>query len=380
MFGGPLVVDHEGRTVEVDGFAKFQAFPRVAVLVNGLRASLDRELEKKIKDPSLDLLSGSADVIRYGGDYARRGYMGCTRPSSKAQAQEPLRLFQHSTRGDCAEDIRAPRSRESRTHIASKSEDALSGYAEPIVEEVMNLWATKKHQELSPHAHVDYIHILDTLDESEKIAVLRKRFLGDDVLVSLKNNKAALDQLVLSTPAIPDDPNEALVDRFRPVKCGKWQASYVAAHKDQFRQFLTLSELQAYRWRFTDEWGYGGFYDFEEHEVQETYVRFGKDGKRRNENGNAFRPRVVAYELLENGSVQVGQYPTHSRAHRRVDWGWEFSNGYVMYTFERDAPPLADARTLRGPRCGVPLSGIDPGAPLAVALAPDQGKRPKSEP
>ncbi|KAJ3382044.1 hypothetical protein HDU84_004637 [Entophlyctis sp. JEL0112] len=164
------------------------------------------------------------------------------------------------------------------------------------------------------------------------MAVLRKRFVADDVIASAKDNTETLNQLVLSTPAIWDDPSEQLVDRFRPIKCGKWQASYIAADKDQFRQFLTLSELQAYRWRFTDEWGYGGFYDFEEHEVQETYVRFGKDGKRRNENGNYFRPRVVTYELRENGSVQVGQYPTHARPHRRTDWGWEFSNGYVTYT------------------------------------------------
>ncbi|KAJ3344422.1 hypothetical protein HDU83_005251 [Entophlyctis luteolus] len=116
-----------------------------------------------------------------------------------------------------------------------------------------NRWATKKHQELSPHAHVDYIHILDTLDELDKMAVLRKRFVADDVIASAKDNTETLNQLVLSTPAIWDDPSEQLVDRFRPIKCGKWQASYIAADKDQFRQFLTLSELQAYRWRFTGE-------------------------------------------------------------------------------------------------------------------------------
>ncbi|KAJ1557344.1 hypothetical protein HK405_000176, partial [Cladochytrium tenue] len=30
MFGGRLVVDHDGKAVEVDGLAKFQAFPRIA--------------------------------------------------------------------------------------------------------------------------------------------------------------------------------------------------------------------------------------------------------------------------------------------------------------------------------------------------------------
>ncbi|KAJ3332894.1 ATPdependent RNA helicase [Blyttiomyces sp. JEL0837] len=34
MFGGQLNVDHNGRTVEVDGFCKFQAFPRIAVCEN----------------------------------------------------------------------------------------------------------------------------------------------------------------------------------------------------------------------------------------------------------------------------------------------------------------------------------------------------------
>ncbi|KAI8620273.1 P-loop containing nucleoside triphosphate hydrolase protein [Chytriomyces sp. MP71] len=60
MFGGPLIVDHEGRTVAVDGYTKFQAFPRIAVLVDGLRRNLDKVLERKIKEPSLDVLSGSA--------------------------------------------------------------------------------------------------------------------------------------------------------------------------------------------------------------------------------------------------------------------------------------------------------------------------------
>ncbi|KAJ3213517.1 hypothetical protein HDU67_002803 [Dinochytrium kinnereticum] len=55
MLGGKLTVDHTNRTVEVDGFTKFQAFPRVAVLVNGLRKLLDRELGRKVDDPTLDI-------------------------------------------------------------------------------------------------------------------------------------------------------------------------------------------------------------------------------------------------------------------------------------------------------------------------------------
>ncbi|KAJ3099000.1 hypothetical protein HDU97_003527 [Phlyctochytrium planicorne] len=57
MLGGKLTIDHEGRTVEVDGFTKFQAFPRIAVLVNGLRRLLDVELAKKIENPGFDIAS-----------------------------------------------------------------------------------------------------------------------------------------------------------------------------------------------------------------------------------------------------------------------------------------------------------------------------------
>ncbi|KAI8847413.1 P-loop containing nucleoside triphosphate hydrolase protein [Chytridium lagenaria] len=55
MLGGKLTVDHTGRTVEVDGFTKFQAFPRIAVLVNGLRRALDRELGRKVDEPAFDI-------------------------------------------------------------------------------------------------------------------------------------------------------------------------------------------------------------------------------------------------------------------------------------------------------------------------------------
>jgi hypothetical protein len=86
MFGGSLTVDHEGKSVDVDGFAKFQAFPRIsgmpfrfyiavhvllanqfvngivtlhAVLVNGLRKRIDEALQLKIGDPSLDIATTS---------------------------------------------------------------------------------------------------------------------------------------------------------------------------------------------------------------------------------------------------------------------------------------------------------------------------------
>ncbi|KAJ3413929.1 ATPdependent RNA helicase [Chytridiales sp. JEL 0842] len=55
LLGGSLSVDHEGKTVEVDGFTKFKAFPRISVLVNGLRKLIDEALKLKIEDPSLDI-------------------------------------------------------------------------------------------------------------------------------------------------------------------------------------------------------------------------------------------------------------------------------------------------------------------------------------
>ncbi|TPX62526.1 hypothetical protein PhCBS80983_g00252 [Powellomyces hirtus] len=62
MFGGILKVEHEGRSLSIDGTWRFQAFPRITALVNGLRALLDKVLERKIADPSLDI--GSTQVVR----------------------------------------------------------------------------------------------------------------------------------------------------------------------------------------------------------------------------------------------------------------------------------------------------------------------------
>ncbi|KAI8622119.1 P-loop containing nucleoside triphosphate hydrolase protein [Chytriomyces sp. MP71] len=58
MFGGDLAVDIEGRTIAVNEFVKFQAFPRIAVLVNGLRKQLDKALAEKIEQPDFDVLDG----------------------------------------------------------------------------------------------------------------------------------------------------------------------------------------------------------------------------------------------------------------------------------------------------------------------------------
>ncbi|KAJ3062934.1 hypothetical protein HDU98_001250 [Podochytrium sp. JEL0797] len=56
MFGGEIMVDHEGRTISLNETIKYQAFPRIAVLVNALRKRLDLVLEDKIQRPDMDVL------------------------------------------------------------------------------------------------------------------------------------------------------------------------------------------------------------------------------------------------------------------------------------------------------------------------------------
>ncbi|KAJ3133163.1 hypothetical protein HK100_004618 [Physocladia obscura] len=60
MFGGPLTVDHEGRTISVGKNVKYQAFPRIAVLANGLRRHLDQVLEEKIEEPDINVVNDTA--------------------------------------------------------------------------------------------------------------------------------------------------------------------------------------------------------------------------------------------------------------------------------------------------------------------------------
>ncbi|TPX65487.1 hypothetical protein SpCBS45565_g05139 [Spizellomyces sp. 'palustris'] len=55
MFGGELQVDHQGRSLSVGRQWRFQAYARIAALINGLRTLLDKSLEAKIADPSLDI-------------------------------------------------------------------------------------------------------------------------------------------------------------------------------------------------------------------------------------------------------------------------------------------------------------------------------------
>ncbi|KAJ3034589.1 hypothetical protein HDV00_004862 [Rhizophlyctis rosea] len=74
MFGGDLRVDHEGRWIGIGGIdeggqdgnatageLRVRAGGRVAVLVDGLRRLLDKELERKVDDPGLDI-AGTAVV------------------------------------------------------------------------------------------------------------------------------------------------------------------------------------------------------------------------------------------------------------------------------------------------------------------------------
>ncbi|KAI8802682.1 P-loop containing nucleoside triphosphate hydrolase protein [Cladochytrium replicatum] len=63
LFGGSFQVDMENMLLLMDDFCKFQTFPRIAILMNGLRRLLDEVLESKIADPSLDVLE-SSPVVR----------------------------------------------------------------------------------------------------------------------------------------------------------------------------------------------------------------------------------------------------------------------------------------------------------------------------
>ena len=57
FFGGSIEVRHEQGVLLVDGWAKFRAPARIAVLVRELRAEVDSLLLSKIKSPSLDVSS-----------------------------------------------------------------------------------------------------------------------------------------------------------------------------------------------------------------------------------------------------------------------------------------------------------------------------------
>jgi hypothetical protein len=55
LFGGPLTVEHAKHEIAIDGWVRFDAAPRIGVLVRALRELLGELLERKIADPSLDI-------------------------------------------------------------------------------------------------------------------------------------------------------------------------------------------------------------------------------------------------------------------------------------------------------------------------------------
>lgn len=56
LMGGKLEMIHEGNTLLVDNL-RFKAFPRITMLIEGLRKLLDGLLDRKIMDPTLDCMS-----------------------------------------------------------------------------------------------------------------------------------------------------------------------------------------------------------------------------------------------------------------------------------------------------------------------------------
>lgn len=61
LFGGELSVAHEEGTIAVDGWAKFKAPAKIAVLVRELRRKVGALLARKIREPGLDL--GGSRVV-----------------------------------------------------------------------------------------------------------------------------------------------------------------------------------------------------------------------------------------------------------------------------------------------------------------------------
>jgi len=64
LFGGKIKVDHARAAATCDGWIRFRAAPRVAVLFKNLRRELDATLMRKIADPSLDVDAESAGLVR----------------------------------------------------------------------------------------------------------------------------------------------------------------------------------------------------------------------------------------------------------------------------------------------------------------------------
>jgi len=60
LFGGEITTDLEGSIASVDNCFHVKAFPRISVLMNGLRKLLDRILIEKVKKVNLDISNNDA--------------------------------------------------------------------------------------------------------------------------------------------------------------------------------------------------------------------------------------------------------------------------------------------------------------------------------
>ena len=64
LFGGKVAVDHGRSQATCDGWIRFRAAPRVAVLFKALRKELDGLLMQKIATPELNMAKKSGDLVR----------------------------------------------------------------------------------------------------------------------------------------------------------------------------------------------------------------------------------------------------------------------------------------------------------------------------
>ncbi|KAJ3286510.1 hypothetical protein HDU79_006427 [Rhizoclosmatium sp. JEL0117] len=176
-------------------------------------------------------------------------------------------------------------------------------------------WASKKHQDLSIHPFVDCTPILNKLTRPEKLRLLQRRVFKQPGIELEPDD--VLDTLVIQTT--PHWIEGVYV--YVPVRCGKWQASYIAAELDRFRVDLTKVELCLYEWEFS----LGG-------DPEKERIRFWQNGWR----GLDDTPEIVEtwpykfpYQFVNN-KLKIG--PWFLGPPVRLDnWGWEFDY-YAVYT------------------------------------------------
>ncbi len=112
LFGGELVVVHEGGYALIDNWIRIRASAPTAVLVKQLRAALDALLEKKVGSlpPQLTQFSATQMWITYTCDSGLciisndKGQKGVRAPESgrAASAQQGLRLEINKSHHACA--------------------------------------------------------------------------------------------------------------------------------------------------------------------------------------------------------------------------------------------------------------------------------------